>query len=87
MSEFEIKKGVKPKRSTGRGRPERWPYADMEVGDCIDAPIPEGANKLYVQTNALNAARMYRMFSGNKDFKVQTSTSDEPGFVRVWRIA
>lgn len=80
-----IRGGVNSKRSPGRGRPEKWPYEKMQVGDHIEVPL-NGRKAVYVQTNALNAVRMYRMFSGDKEFKVETSTKQAEGYLFVWRI-
>ena len=69
---FKIEKSVPTPVSEGRGRPMKYPWPDMAVGDSILFPTDRG----------YRAAFSYGKRHGKK-FVMRT----EGGKVRVWRTA
>lgn len=85
---FNIRKGVPMKRARSS-----YPFEQMEIGDCFDAPDNMGQVEGYLTKSArrhsiLASARKYAKKS-NPSFKVTTSLVTENGqnIVRVWRVA
>lgn len=93
---FTIDKNVPPppKGHGGpAGRPSKYPFASMEVGDSFLVPYPREARtsdeavKLWQATKNLitNAVSQYKIRTGNRS--QQYTTRAEDSGVRVWRIA
>ena len=58
-----------------KGRPEKWPWAQMEVGDSF---LESNSTQQKMSTNCWNAGRR---------LKAKFRTSKVDGGVRVWRVA
>lgn len=71
-----IKKGIPVPSTARRGRPAKYPFADMEIWDCYEVTDPEQAKR------AAKAAFRYGARHGKK---FSTRTTDEG--LRIWRIA
>lgn len=90
---FEIKKGIPVPEHTGcHARKSKYPFHQMEAGDCFDAPrtgefFMFGKDKRYrkdrVQHNILNAAKMHSRKYGGKFI----AHCVDDNTVRVWRVA
>lgn len=80
---MKIEKNIPvPDSAKANGRPKIYPLDKMEVGDSFLADGKCADNSL---CKAMNAARRYgkrhgMKFSGRKD-------PDQPGKVRIWRVA
>lgn len=72
MAEFKIEKGVEiPRKGRGRGRPSKYPWADMEVGDSFRVPNRKhppnppckqlGAGKKFVSRPTDDGYRIWRV--------------------------
>lgn len=72
---FAIEKGVDVTKAAGRGRPWKYPFLEMEIGDSFFVPA-DLAEK--VRAAATSAGRRY----GKKYV-----TRKEGNGRRVWRIA
>lgn len=71
-----IRKDIPFPESTGRGRPAKYPFAEMAVGDCYEVKDQEQF------TRAAKAAFRYGARHGKK---FSTRTTNEG--LRIWRIA
>jgi hypothetical protein len=73
---IKIEKGVGMPVGTGRGRPKKYPFGEMEVGDSIFFPNePKGSQS--------NPSMASKNFSAGKDIKFVSRA--ENGGVRIWR--
>jgi len=74
--EIKIEKGV-PLPASGAGRPSKYPWGDMEVGDSFFAEAkPES-----MHTQAAFAGRKY-----GRRFTTRKRTENGVAGVRVWRV-
>jgi len=75
-SEFQIEKGLEipPIDRTGTGRPEKYPWASMGVGDSF---FVDGVTRLTVRSAAYAAGKRHGM-------KFACRTVE--GGTRIWRI-
>ncbi len=80
---FDIKKGIPlPERSLTTSR--KYPYSDMEIGDCFDVEA-KGKPAKNIQVDVHSMLRSYKYFgSVPLDFKITTHIIGD--IVRVWRI-
>ncbi len=78
MMAVQIEKNV-PLPGSGAGRPSKYPFADMEVGDSF--LVAEGPSSGHLGYNARNAAKNFGVRHGMKFSVKQTE-----GGVRIWRI-
>ena len=94
MVGYEIQKGVPIPPSKGGssntlgGAPRRYPFFEMEIGDCFDVPANthhtdvDGRDR--TQAVIIVAARQYKM---RNDPGARFTTRRLDGLVRCWRIA
>jgi len=75
MSDFQIDRGL-PIPEVIKGRPMKYPFADMQVGDSFSVTLKQGRN-------ASTAARVYAHRHPGVQF---TSRKDVENF-RIWRTA
>ena len=76
MAEIKIDKGVPmPRGSSGRGRPARYPWLQMEVGDCF--LVPPDSKHPGALIGKANEQYAPRRFASRKT----------PEGHRIWRIA
>ena len=73
---YEIKKNI-PLRKTRI----KFPFEEMEVGDCFDIPLND-VNGNIIRSTVAGSVRCYRKF--NPEFKIVTRTVDD--VIRVWRV-
>jgi len=73
-SEFVIEKGIEIPE-VHRGRPEKYPWAQMEIGDCFF--VPENTSK-HTTSVAYFAGKRHDM-----KFSARTVA----GGSRIWRVA
>lgn len=82
MGEFMIEKGIPIppdyRATKGRGRPARYPLADLEVGESF---MVEGDSD---ERDRLKNAAAHAGRRQGKQFSVRTI---EPGQYRCWRVA
>lgn len=71
-----IQKGIPAPESTRRGRPAKYPFAKMEIGDCYEV---EGLDQ------GKRAAKAAFRYGARHGMKFSTRTTDEG--LRIWRIA
>jgi len=93
---YEVSKDIPPPpKGAGRasGRPSKYPFASMEIGDSFLVPYPRAAKdeaaavelRRKTKNTITNAAHQYKIRSGNRSQDYTTHASEEG--VRVWRIA
>ena len=84
---FEIKKDIPVPQNTGRGRrTHKYPFCEMEIGDCFDIPAVLKEPRV-IQINVHSLLRNYKKCKTvPSDFKVFTSSITEEKVVRVWRL-
>lgn len=77
---IEIKKGIPlpdDKPYTGfNGRPSKYPFAEMEVGDVVDYPGERNGGK--VHSYAMRANQLH---------DVKFASQDMGTFMRFWRLS
>lgn len=80
---FEVKKDVP---LTPSSRSLKYPFHEMEVGDCFDVPRNMGRTlgKTTVQNSVTSSSRGYAK-RHNPDAKFATRTIDE-NTIRCWRV-
>ena len=81
---FEIEKNVPivNKTNGGGGRPPKYPWEQMEVGDSFYVPKPDKLKNIRdLRSNLLNASRVYV-----RRYGWQFTTSEEGEGIRIWRI-
>lgn len=73
----KIKSGVKlPPRAAGAGRPEKYPFAKMKVGQMFEFPKD-------IKRSTANGAAV----NGSKRYKMKFSVRALPnGIVGCWRV-
>ena len=84
---FEIKKGIPISRRTGGHGEQVYPFPQMEVGDCFDAPDDMGKNGLRSRRMNSIASSGYnyaKRFNPTAKFSVRTI---DGSIVRCWRVA
>ena len=81
---LEIKTGVPIPRGT-QGRDRKYPFIDMNVGDCFDVPITDD-NSRRIQANILSSLRFQKLTGLTPVAHSFTTRSirDEK-VIRVWR--
>lgn len=77
MSELKIDKDVPIPASDPGGRPEKYPWQKMEVGDSFLIPLESMKHKSAINLAYQAGQRTGRKFSGRRI----------EGGTRVWRIA
>jgi hypothetical protein len=93
---FTIDKNVPPPPNArdGRGgRPSKYPFASMEIGDSFLVPYPREARtsdeavelRRATKNIITSAVSQYKIRTGNRSQKYTTRAEDSG--VRVWRIA
>lgn len=89
MTEFVIKKGIPAPARRNKGGPGRkalYPFAEMDVGDCFDAPRDMGSNgPRDKRANSINTAARDWSIRNNPMAVFQTCLVND-AFVRCWRI-
>ena len=76
---FSIDKGIPIVNSPSkRGRPSKYPFEEMEIGDSI---LVEGKTCRTTDCQGYNAAQAYSARSG----KAFTGRAQGDGTVRIWR--
>lgn len=89
MKEYEVKTGVEiPKKRSG-GRPlghTKYPWAQMNVGDCFDVPVEdvEAKGRLMASNMRSVAGNHARRCGGGLKYAVRLMKQE--GVVRVWRV-
>lgn len=80
---YEIKKNVPvPEKQHGGGRPQKYPFAEMDVGDMFFVPC---APKDYTKTrSAVSSSARLRVRRSLQDR--QFTIRKQEGGVSVWRI-
>lgn len=79
MQQYKIDPNIPvPKIAQGGGRPKKYPFAAMIVGDSFFAPT--------VNRQALATAARRFAIHGEK-FLIRTATENEVRGSRIWRIA
>ena len=76
---MDIERNIKPSKQIGRGRVERFPFSDMQVGDSL---------ALHSQAqlkSARNAAYLYRKKHEATGWDYGSVKQGEGG--RLWRIS
>lgn len=76
---YAIEKNVPVPTTDSRGRPNLYPWGQMQVGDSFAVPI-SAENKVAMRRRLWAGARRYGKANGIK-FTVRTL----PGLLRVWR--
>lgn len=90
-SEFTVERGISvpPRTFGGRGRPPRYPFAQLRVGDSFAVTRAQygkgAADANQMLSGVCNLARNYAKHH-NPSAKFTTRKIDE-NTVRVWRIA
>jgi hypothetical protein len=89
---FEIKKGIPlPPRTHGghgKGIPTMYPFPDMEVGDCFDAPRDMGMWRNHdKRQNSISSAASGWISRNSPRAAFTTRLLDDGVTVRCWRIA
>lgn len=83
---YEVQKGILGKIEM-RGRKTEYPFASMEIGDFFDVPIIDAGMRKQPTAPIMNAARYYRIYAGQPNFRAACTTKARDGFVRCQRIA
>lgn len=85
MSEFEIHNDPFPRKSRpgGPGREPKYPFAKLEVGQCVYAPLPDGVRARDEQGKLLFLAK-FATKGLERDFT--TRIIHEKNVVGVWRV-
>lgn len=82
---IQIDKGIPiPLLSRGGGRPWRWPFREMEIGDSFSTQFKDG------ETSTKALRRVDYLYAGKRLGRKYTGrTLEENGVrvVRVWRVA
>jgi hypothetical protein len=85
---IEIEKDVPIPTACGRGRPTKYPFAEMEVGDSFAVPL---AGESYGRHSGDKAAASLSRNShtyGKKHGKTFTVRQlNDEGVARVWRVS
>lgn len=80
MDEFKIESGIPLPDQWGRGRPCKYPFPDMEVGDSF---FCEWSHSKTVQFNVYTAAQEY----ARRHRPMKFSGRIVEGGIRIWRVA
>ena len=82
---YEIEKGIPIiAMNTSTGRPPKYPFHEMEVGDSFFIPSDAGRDARLVQASVMGTIRESRhRFTDQRKF----CTRKVEGGVRVWRIS
>jgi len=81
---FEVENGIEiPAPKRGRGRPPKYPWAEMEIGDSFFVEAQEGRS-IENQQRSLSASG--RSYGVRKHVGMKFRTRTVEGGVRVWRI-
>jgi hypothetical protein len=87
---YEIKKGIpRPEPEPLQGRPKKYPFADMNFGDCFDELPGEGETPNSCAERLRNAANSWRLrHKVQCTFSIQQVEDDQTGvkIVRCWKI-
>jgi len=86
---FQIKKNipVPAARAFGTGRPGRYPYADMEVGDCFDVAVGDEKAEAVLRRLRASSASWKKRAGAACGFSVRTLVEEGVPLVRVWKTA
>ncbi len=82
---LEIKTGVPIPKGRKFGRDRKYPFADMNVGDCFDMPVTSD-NPYRTQTNILSSLR-HQKLTGLVPIANSFTTRfiKGEGVIRTWR--
>lgn len=78
---YAIEKNIPVPSGDSRGRPNLYPWSQMEVGDSFAVPVST-EDKASKRRRLASGARRY---AKGRDIKFTVRTL--PGLLRVWRIA
>lgn len=86
---FEIQKNVPTPESRGRhGRPNNYPFADMEVGDSFAVAVDPEKTIASVQRKLLSAAANFaRRHASYQKYGTRSLVEDGQPVIRIWRTA
>lgn len=76
---MKIEKGVDVPKSSGRGRPSKYPFSEMEVGDSL---MFDGEYRNVMYCQAYLAAMNY----GCRNYDKKFAGRKVEGGVRIWRV-
>lgn len=87
MTTFVITKGlpIPPRTKRGPGT-SRYPFAQMEVGDCFDVPVPPTEPQKKVTTR-LSSSVTQRHKRAPERFTIRTIRGPSGVLLRCWRTA
>ena len=79
----EIKKGIPvPSRANGQ-KPKKYPFSDLEVGDCLEFTVPKDVSAVIVQSRISTNARNFGDPCGRK---FTTRQLKHKGKIGCWRV-
>lgn len=88
---MEIKKGVPIPKSRfgagGAGRPSRYPFAQMEVGDCFDVLVGDEKPDTVMRRLRGSSGSWRKRTSAACGFSARVVTENGALAVRVWKTA
>ncbi len=87
-STMKIDKNIPlPTHKKGAGKPNKYPFADMEVGDSFAIAVDENANVLNTRCSLHSSANSWAKYNKkNCSFKTQVTTDNGETYIRIWRI-
>lgn len=76
-----------PEHKPGAGKPNKYPFAEMEIGDSFAVPIPRGKSVSKARTSLHSAALSFTRYNNlNWTFKTGEEVVDRLAYVRIWRV-
>jgi len=80
---YTIEKGIEmPARKGGSGRPGKYPFSDMEVGDSFAVPVDDDQD---VETRKQTVSNCARTWAKRNSLERTFSVREVGGVLRCWR--
>jgi len=80
---FIIRKGIPVPKQT-RVRKSKYPWASMEIDECVDIPIKDRKPQS-VRAAVVASINLYRKKPGNEKTKFTLRYNNEDNLIQVWR--
>lgn len=86
MSKFELTNHIPAPTTTRGGAPEKYPFAQMDVGVSFGVVIPEGKTAETLCSRLNSAVQRWRKADESRK-AIKFKVAEHEGEVRVWRTA
>jgi hypothetical protein len=80
--EFKVEHGIPLAKENNRGKPEKYPWSKMKVGDSFFVPASDLMDRKKAQNSVSSCGRKARCLG-----RFVTRITESPLGVRVWRMS